>query len=142
MAAVLQSWVCDLSWKKQTVMLGALRSPDTTTSLKFKQVTVWLRSQILQNADPMTGFMHSALDSLPLFEQVDREFERLPLHTAHHIMLAMQVIGTEHPKNSVAFTARTFYEDAVRAQHLNSETTDQYEARYQDNPARVEESIS
>lgn len=135
---VLQDWLNHISWKKQTILLGVIRAPDTVTTLNLKRVTVWLRMHVLRNADPMTGFMHHGLETLPLFEQIDREFERLPLHVAHHIMLAMQVIGTEHPNGEISQTAWKFYTDAVRAQHLNPETNDQYEARYVDNPARME----
>jgi hypothetical protein len=96
--SVLQDWVSSLSLKKQTVMLGAIRSCDTVSTLKIKQVTTWIRTKLLRNADPMTGFMHAALDDLPLFEQIDREFERLPLHFAHHLILALQVIGYRTPR--------------------------------------------
>lgn len=136
--SVLQEWLAKLSWKKQTVVLTALRSPDNVHTLKMKEITIWIRRHILENADPMTGFMHKALDSLPLFEHVDREFERLPLHTAHHIMLAMEVIGFEHSDDQVRMTAWLFYSDSVTAQHLNPETRDQYEARYADSPSRIE----
>jgi hypothetical protein len=142
MSAVQQDWVQELSWKKQTVMFAAFRSPDTLNTLAFKKITIWLRIHILQNADPQTGFMHANLSTLPLFEHVDREFERLPLHTAHHIMLAMEVIGFEHPDAAVRMTAWKFYADSVDAQHLNPETRDQYESRYEDNVHRVLEGIS
>jgi hypothetical protein len=139
---VLQDWVCEISWKKQTVLLVALRSPDTLTTLALKKITVWLRTRVLRNADPQTGFMHGNLQTLPLFEHIDREFERLPLHMAHHFILAMEVIGFEHPDTRVRATAWKFYSDAVDAQHLNPETWDQYESRYQDNADRVEEGLS
>jgi|PlaIllAssembly_1097288.scaffolds.fasta_scaffold27568_6 hypothetical protein len=142
MGVLIQDWLSNLSIKKQTVAIGAIRSPDTVFSLKLKQVTVWIRKHLLNNADPMTGFMHAALAELPLFEQIDREFERLPLHAAHHIMLAMEVIGFDHPDPEISLTAMRFYSDAVRAQHLNPETRDQYEARYKDNPLRVEMGLS
>lgn len=137
MSAVLQDWVCDLSWKKQTVLLVSLRSPDTLTTLAFKKITIWLRTKVLNNADPQTGFMHGNLQTLPLFEHMDREFERLPLHTAHHIMLACEVIGFEHPDPDIRSTAWKFYSDSVDAQHLNPETRDQYESRYADNADRI-----
>ena len=143
MTSVLQDWVCGLTYKKQTVLLGAIRSPDTLHTLKLKSVTVWIRQHILRNADPMTGFMHGGFgDSLPLFEQLDRDFERLPLHAAHHIMLAMQVIGTEHPDARIAYAALGFYRDAVNAQHLNPEMDDQYQSRYTDNVERMESGTS
>lgn len=140
--SVLQDWVVELSLKKQTVLIGAIRSPDTVHTLELKRITVWLRKCILKNADPLTGFQHAALDGLPLFEQADREFERLPLHAAHHILLAMQVIGMDHSDNAHCSTAWSWYCEAVAAQHLNQETPSQYEARMRDNPARVEESLS
>jgi hypothetical protein len=140
--SVLQDWVCELSFKKQTVLLGAIRSPDTLHTLKLKQITIWIRHKILHNADPLTGFMHGSLLSLPLFEQIDRDFERLPLHAAHHVILAMEVIATEHPDARIAMTAWNFYRDAVDAQHLNPETSDQYEARYADNRERLETGTS
>jgi hypothetical protein len=142
MTSVLQDWVGELSFKKQTVLLGAIRSPDTLFTLQLKSVVIWTRTKILQNADPMTGFMHTALDSLPLFEHLDREFERLPLHAAHHMLLALQVIGFEHPDTDIRMTGWKFYSDAVDAQHLNPETRDQYESRYRDNLSRVAEGLS
>jgi hypothetical protein len=123
-------------------MLGAIRSPDSLTTLKIKAITTWIRTKVLNNADPMTGFMHSNLTTLPLFEHIDREYERLPLHTAHHVMLAMEVIGFEHPDKDIRETAWKFYSDSVDAQHLNPETRDQYESRYQDNVARLETGTS
>src|ERR1039458_9454685 len=85
---VQQDWWLDLSWKKQTVLFGALRAPDALTTLNLKRAVVWIRAVALRNADPMTGFMHAALDEMPLFEQMDHEWEPLPLHTAHHLLLA------------------------------------------------------
>lgn len=139
---VQQEWVTKLSWKKQTVLFGAVRAPDVVTTLNLKKVTTWIRSIVLRNADPMTGFMHGALLELPLFEQLDREWERLPLHSAHHILLAMQVIAVEHPDPEIGRDANKFYMDAVDAQHLNAETHAQYEARYADAPDRVETGTS
>ena len=135
--SVIQEWLTNLSWKKQTTVLGAIRSPDTLTTLNLKKLTTWIRCHALENADPMTGFMRSELQSLPLFEQMDREFERLPLHAAHHILLAFQIIGTEHPKKEIRENAWKFYSDAVYAQHLNQETREQYESRYEDKSERI-----
>lgn len=140
---VLQDWLEPLSWKKQTVLLGAIRSPDNIHTLKIKQVVVWLRAVVLRDADPMTGFMHGALrEGLPLFESMDREFERLPLHAAHHLILAMQIVMNEHPDPDTASQARKFYTDAVEAQHLSPEPRGQYEQRMTDNASRVEEGVS
>lgn len=139
MPSVLQDWVEKLSWKKQTVLLVALRAPDTLTTQRIRQIVVWLRAVILCDADPTTGFMDRALQQgLPSLDHIDREFERLSLHAAHHIILSMQVIGNEHPAEHIATTARKFYENAVDAQHLNSELRGQYEERMADNIDRIE----
>lgn len=141
--SVLQPWVEGLSWKKQTVLIGSIRAPDNIHTLPIKQIVIWLRAVILRDADPMTGFMHGALrKGLPLFEHIDREFERLPLHAAHHIMLAMEVIAFEHNDNEISGEATTFYHAAVDAQHLNPERRAQYEARMTDNPNRASTSLS
>jgi hypothetical protein len=141
MGSVLQEWVEALSWKKQAVLIGAVRAPDVLSTLNVKKITVWIRAACLRDADPMTGFMHGALrDGLPLFEQIDREWERLPLHVAHHLLLALQVIGNEHP--DFHLEALSFYNAAVDAQHLNAESRGQYEQRYADNPDRIRESTS
>ena len=132
--AVLQEWVCSLSWKKQTVLLGAIRSPDVPFSVDFKSVTTWIRAHVLENADPVTAFMRSPL--LPRFDHVEREFERLPLHSAHHILLAMQVIAFEYPNDLTQYVAEEWSRTAILYQHLNPETRDQYEARYTDAPDR------
>lgn len=143
MPSVLQDWVQGISFKKQTVMIGAIRCPDVVHPLSLKRITVWIRNTVLRNADPLSGFMHGALSGeLPLLETVDREFERLHLHTAHHIMLAMEVIGFEHPESEVRDNAWKFYSDCVRAQHLNPETRGQYESRYTDRTDRVEVGMS
>jgi hypothetical protein len=137
MSSALQDWVTELSLKKQSVMLGALRSPDVLVSLGFRQVTVWLRTQVLKNADPESGFMHKGKEKLPLFSAINREFEQLPLQSARHILLAMQVIALEHPGSAVKGAAFKFYTDAVEAQHLNVERREQYEARYLDKARKV-----
>ena len=127
-SSVLQEWVCALSWKKQTVLIGAIRAPDLPISAQFKRVSTWLRLQILENADPDTGFMRDAV--LPTFDDVEKEFERFPLHCGHHILLAMQVIAFEHPDRGVRWMARDWYFLALRLQHVNPENLGQYEARY------------
>lgn len=142
-SCVLQDWTQQLSWKKQTVLLGSIRSPDNIHTLKIKQVVIWIRATVLNDADPMTGFMQGALrGGLPLFEQMDREFERLPLHAAHHILLSLQVIMFDHPDDQLRCIAGQFYSDAVSAQHLLPETRQSYENRMLDNPARTEEGFS
>ena len=138
MGSVLQEWVSDLALKKQTVMLGALRTPDALISLEFREVIVWMRTRILQNADEKSGFMHAGEERLPNFRSIEREFEQLPLQAARHILLAMQVIAQEHPIAEVGGVAWKFYMDGVQAQHLNMETQDQYEARYADKREAVD----
>ncbi len=138
-SSVIQDWACGISFKKQTVMIGAVRAPDTVFTLRLKQIVIWIRATFLKDADPMTGFMHKALQKMPLFEHVDREWERLPLHAAHHLLLALQVIGWEHPTQDIRNTAITFYNEAVYAEHLNIETKIQYEDHYKDNMTRLDD---
>jgi hypothetical protein len=126
-ACVLQDWVLQTSYKKQTVLVECIRAPDVFISPKFKQVTTFIRSVVLKNADPTTDFMKDA--ELPMYAEVEKEFERLPLHSAHHILMTLQVIGREHSNSEVKVESLRFYADAVHAQHLNQESTKEYEMR-------------
>lgn len=136
MPRLIQLWLHSLSLKKQTVTIGAIRAPDVSTTRDFRQISKWIRATCLENADPSTGFMEGAEEGLLIFEEIDREFERLTLHATHHILLALQVIAFDHPDKNISDQAKHFIESAIEAQHLNVETREQYENRYR--PRRKE----
>jgi len=127
---VLLPWVLRLPWKKQTVLMEMLRAPDAPISLRFKQIITFLRSIILHNADRTTGFMLDA--ELPDFAGIQREFERLPQHCTHHVIMTLQVVTYDYPDEEVRRKAFEFYKDAVHAQHLNIETKEEYNIRLSD----------
>lgn len=124
---VLQEWILGLSWKKQTVLMECIRAPDSKISLRFKQITTFIRSVVLKNADPTTDFMLNA--ELPEYAGIVREFERLPLHMSHHIFMTLEVIGYDHPDEEIRRISFEFYQDGVHSQHLNIETKEEYENR-------------
>ncbi len=124
---VLQDWVLKLNFKKQTVLMECIRAPDTPISLHFKQITTFMRAMILKNADTTTDFMKDA--ELPDYASVEREFERLPQHCGHHILMTLEVIGYDHPDSEIRLKAFEFYQDGVHSQHLNVEAEDEYETR-------------
>lgn len=130
---VVQEWLYPLSWKKQTVALECLRAPDTACPPMIRQMFRWMRGAVLHNADPTTRFM--AEQKLPEFDDVERDFERLPLHCAHHVLMTLQIIAYEHPERWVKGAAYRFYLAAVTAQHLAIETKATYEQRYLDKRA-------
>ena len=107
--------------------MECIRAPDTIISLRLKQITTFIRSVVLKNADPTTDFMLDA--ELPGYAEIVREFERLPLHMAHHILMTLEVIGYDHPNDEIRKISWEFYQDAIHSQHLNVETKEEYEKR-------------
>ena len=124
---VLQDWVVGLGWKKQTVVMEMTRAPDCSVSVQAKSLITFIRGTILKNADTTTDFMRDAV--LPGYKDIEREFERWPLHVAHHVLMALQVIGLQHPDTEIRLAAYSFYRDAVHAQHLETEPDGDYERR-------------
>jgi len=125
--SVIQSWLSKLAWKKQTVALECLRAPDVPIGDTMRGLFRFIRAIVLNDADPSSQFMDP--DGLPLYYVVHREFERLPLHCAHHILQSLLVIAIDHPDMGVKIAAGKFYDDAANALHLNPETAAQYEIR-------------
>ncbi len=124
---MLKEWVLGMSFKKQTVLMECIRAPDNYISPRFKQITTFIRAGVLKNADTTTDFMKDA--ELPDYAGIEREFERLPLHMAHHILMTLEVMAYGHPDQEIRKMCWQFYEDSVHSQHLNIETKEEYEKR-------------
>lgn len=124
---VLQEWVQALSWKKQTVLMECIRAPDVPASKELRMIFRYFRSVILKDADPTSDFMKGAF--LPQYDVIMREFERLPLHCAHHVLMALEVIGYDHPDENKQSECWMFYCDAVKEQHFEIEGRVKYNSR-------------
>src|SRR5574343_179132 len=116
---VLQEWLSDLSWKKQTVLISALRGPDIGSTPEIKEVSRWIRSVILENADPVKAYMQ--VDRLPDFKTIvktnPQAIDMLSVHYFHHLITAIEIIAYCHPSREVKIAALTWYQKATH--HLN-----------------------
>jgi hypothetical protein len=121
---VLQDWLSDLSWKKQTVLISALRGPDVGSTPEIKQVCRWIRSTILENADPVKKYMQ--VDSLPDFKDIVRAnpqaVDMLSVHFLHHLMTAIEIIAYYHPKNNTKGEALAWYFKGAHYLNLEPES--------------------
>lgn len=128
---VLRDWMGDLPWKMQSVILSALRGPDTQYSPNLKKVVRWMRVTTQNNADPSHSYMQQ--EPLPSLDDIEKEVVFSNLHYVTHLLHAIEIIGYKHPDKGVAKTAREYYEGIAREFfHLNPETESQLEERLKD----------
>lgn len=135
--AVVQEWMCDLTWKQQTVVLCALRGCDglskDDSSKRFHKL---LRSHVLENAGTEnTPFMLRLDNDLGWSEQLDsfaRDLDKFPTHYISHFMHAVEIIGYYHPDDKVRNFWNQVYLRFVKALHLYPETKEQNEERLSD----------
>ena len=123
-------WMAALPWKQQSVILSALRGPDSHYCPHIKALTKWLRGITQNNADPDHKYMKQ--DPLPSLDDVDQELEYCTTHYALHLMHGLEIIGYKHPNPAIADVARNYYLGWVALQHLNPETLGQLEDRLKD----------
>ena len=127
---VLQDWMGELSWKKQSVILSSLRGPDNIRPPLTKKVNRRLRQITQNNADSSTEYMQHV--DLPSVEDLCGELEYTTVHYFCHLMHAMGIIGYGHPDDEIKIKANNYYLGLVRALHLNPETEEQLNKRLED----------
>jgi hypothetical protein len=131
---VLQEWLSDLSWKKQTVLISALRGPDIGSTAEIKQVSKWIRTIILENADPVKNYMK--IDHLPDFKEMVRSnpqsIDMLSVHFLHHLMSAIEIIAYYHPSNHIKGDALAWYHKICHYLNIEPETKELLENRLVD----------
>jgi hypothetical protein len=129
--SVLQDWVIELSLKKQTVLIETTRAPDILQSEKILQLKRFLRMMILKNADKASDFMN-VIPILPKYEELKREFESMSVHSFHHLLMTIEILGYEHPSPNIKSMCNRFYVDGVCSLHHNPETYQQMNERLKD----------
>ncbi len=135
MNQALQEWMDELSVKKQTVMLMALRGPDVGMSKELKPLIRFIRSIVLINADPTKNFMQN-VDFMTIKEMEHQNpavIDALPGHVIHHLCLALQVIGYDHPDTDIRTKALSTYKDIGHVLALVPMNEKQYRSRLRDN---------
>jgi hypothetical protein len=133
MTSVLQSWVQQLPWKQQSILLSGLRGPDQVFLKSTKQVTKWMRAVSQHNADPSKPYMNGIV--LPALPALEKELEHLPCHFVHHLADALAVIAYGHPNREVreyAFSVHAYIAEEIF--HFVPEHPTVFQWRHRDRP--------
>ena len=158
-SSCLQSWVCDLTFMMQAVLMAAVRGPDgIRKDHPVKVIMRWYRRCILISSfekkifqDPWEKGGGSFTGPLPHSEKIEdyidiylRHVDELPHHFQLHLMHAAEIIGYEHPTDTLAdhkkkLFWKNFYCAIVNDAHLNPETKDKMRYRLGDSEAQWRE---
>lgn len=157
--SVLQEWVQELSFMKQSVLLTAVRGPDGLHKNHVAKLLLrWYRRCILYDAFSGTvpvpqveGNARLELDPYvrhnggsftgPCWKGIDdavKEYlscvDEVPHHFHLHFMHGGEIIGYEHPVSDIAeWWRNSFYMKLVKDMHLNPETKEEMDRRLGDN---------
>lgn len=145
-SSVLQNWVEDLPFMQQSVLISAIRGPDSLPKDHIsKVIIVWYRRCILFSAfdkcvltDPYDkrGGSFTGPCKVPLEEAFDEYFrtiDELPPHFYTHLMHAAEILGYKHPDLTARDFWREFYKKSVSKFHLKPELEIDLDRRLGDN---------
>jgi hypothetical protein len=153
--SVLQAWVCNLTFMKQSVLLASIRGPDGLHKNHVaKAILRWYRRCILNCAfdkrvhttpeDQCTGKFTGNLPKR--FQSIDEavaeyhtSLDEVPHHFQLHLMHASEILGYKHPDHAIRLWWRSFYFSLAKDMHLTPETEEQMDYRLGDSPAQWRE---
>ena len=158
MPSVLQSWVSDLTFMQQSVLLTAIRGPDGQAKYDPpKMLLRWYRRCVLISAldgivldnpsDPRGGsFTGPSVTGNPpyvsLLKLMDshvvdyiRNMDAIPAHFQRHFMHAVEILGYKHPDANIRDFWKSVYFQVVMEMSLEPETEAQMDMRLGDNMA-------
>jgi len=147
MSSVLQPWVEELSFMKQSVLIAAVRGPDGIQKDHIAKVLLrWYRRCIMYSAfegniveDPYKeggGSFMGPIRGMELGDAVDeylRCVDELPHHFQLHFMHAAEILGYDHPDTGIRSRWHHIYKRIVNDAHLNIETEAKMNKRLGDN---------
>lgn len=134
---VVRPWLCDLTYKQQTVLLSAIRGCDGAgkEDLSKKFVRAY-RSVLLFNAAPGAGqFMHPSIQVEDI-EKFLNSLDHYPMHWLMHFTHAVEIVGYNHPQKDIRNWWYNLYLGIVSALHLLPESFSENNARLQDGTSR------
>jgi len=147
MPSVLQNWVEGLSFMQQSVLISAIRGPDTLRKdHNSKLLMRWLRRCVLysafetyRNGTPTTlntpftpggGSFTGPVEGIDaVFTEYLRNVDELPHHFHLHFMHAAEIIGYKHPLLWTRSWWHRAYSRIVNDMHLNLETETEMDDR-------------
>jgi len=126
--SVIHDWVSNLPFTQQALLMLSLRGPDGLPKHNTaKQIVYYLRGLILKPAYPdfegKDGFMCTKYGSFT-DAAVDfwKDTDAYPMHFLMHIVHAAEVIGYNHPDETIRNHWFTFYANACKNLHMTPET--------------------
>ena len=145
--SVLQSWVESLTFMQQSVLISAIRGPDTLAKFHVsKYLLRWFRRCILLSAfdrcaltdphDQRGGSFTGPIEAGSLDEigtAYLRSVDEVPLHFHLHLVHAVEILGYKHPDSTIREWWLEFYLAAVRDMHLHPESEEELDRRLGDN---------
>jgi hypothetical protein len=152
MPSVLQDWVCELPYMQQSVLIAAVRGPDTIKKEHIaKRLLRWFRRCTLLSAfdgealnDPFkagggsfTGpLKKDGRDGNDVLTELTKDYLRtideLPHHFQLHFMHAAEILGYKHPIYWIRRFWNFFYLAIVKDAHLNPEPLEDMDRRLGD----------
>lgn len=134
--SVLQKWIQSLTLKQQTVLIEVIRGPDFANLLNLKRLIRWIRSIVLNNADPGRSFMKGYT---PPKSDLKKEFDFCTVHLASHLLYSLEVIAYKHPDPKVSDIAMDYYTYFVESiLHCRIEEEEPFDFRLRD---KIQEEI-
>jgi len=135
---VIKDWVTKLSWKMQAVLIQGLREPDTHYCEHIKDVSRWMRSLVMKNADKGHTFM--CTQRILLTEGLEHELNYCSMHFTTHFLYAIEIIKYKHPEKEVRRIASNYYRGVVvEICHFDIETEKSLDVRLSDVDKEEEE---
>jgi hypothetical protein len=130
MNSVLKDWVLTLPFRMQSVLMSSIRGCDTARKDDVSKVlTRALRPILFNNADPSNSFMGPPIPNDGAVKQYLWDLDSYPMHFVAHLMHAAEIVGYKHPDPLLRKWWLTFYQNVIRALHVNPETEQQLDVR-------------
>lgn len=137
--AVLNDWVCGLTFQMQALLLTAMRGPDENNKFNAaKAIVRYLRGVVIKPAGRWSGMNDNDFmwGEWAYFEKFAVEFWRdhdeYPHHFIMHLIHCAEVVGYKHPHPIIREAMLTFYYNACSAFHMNPELEKQMDDRLND----------
>lgn len=143
---MFQPWVESLTLMQQSVLITAVRGPDTLPKYHVsKYLLRWYRRCLLLSAfdrcaltdpyDPRGGTFLGPVEGTSLEEVASRYLEsvdEIPLHFHLHFVHAAEILGYKHPDLTIRKWWYSFYVAAARDMHLLPESEGELDRRLGD----------
>ena len=145
--SVLQPWVCDLTFMKQSVLMSAVRGPDTLHKRhSAKDLLRWYRRCIFYSAFEKKIFTSpfeqgggsftgpcNYTNMIDVVENYMMSLDEVPHHFHMHLIHAVEILGYDHPNIIIREFWNMFYFRLVNDLHLRVEPKEDMNRRLGDN---------